>query len=168
MTLSIKKLTKSVKKKTKMYTLVNVTILSELKKLKKIHRELDDQYKELQTESWIDRTFLTIINAIITQNRKVFILTRTNLTALLKKDDNHPNKPCVNKDEYAILISALTDVLLSIDKVKRGPNYVSICTVKSKEILKHLTSDQTAQEKEVREYVTKSNFRRTTSNESIK
>jgi len=166
MSINVKKLTKTNKKKTKMYTLVNVTILSELVKKKKVHRELEEQYKELRNESWIDQTTLTIINAIITQNRKVFILTRGVLEKLLVLDTNHFNKPCLNRNEYDILISTISDKLVSINKIKRGSIYVTVCTVKSKGILKYLTADQAEQEKEIIHYITKNNFKRTSSQET--
>lgn len=136
-----------------MYNLVNLTILTEMKKSTKITRLLDDSYKDAKSNTWLTKITITIINSVLTQNRKVFILNRDFLTKLVDSDSNHYGKVSFNNSKYKQLIDHITKYLCKIEKIKRNNYYVMMCIITHAELLKIIKADITEQENEVRTFI---------------
>ncbi len=152
--LNIKKLSNDAELKSNMHTLVNLTILSKSSKKNKLHRILEHEYKDVVNDNWLTKVSLTISNAIITQDKSVFILTRESITRLLKSDTNHINPVSMKNDQYKIIIQHISKYLCSIKKYKNGYNrYIMVCSVIAPTILKQLKSNRLTQEQEVRMFI---------------
>lgn len=155
MKLNLKEVSKKAEIESGMLTLVNLTILSEHKKLTKSQRELENEYKELSNENWILKTSLTLINAILTQKRGVFILTRQSLINLLEKDTNHRNKVSLRKEDYKHFIRHISTFMVKINKVRKQHKEVMIAEVIWDELLKELNVDLKDQRRECMLFITK-------------
>jgi len=137
-----------------MFTLVNLTIISDFKKSTKFTRMLKEEYKEVRNNNWQSKVMLTLINAMTTQNRGVFILTKESLVRLIEKDSNHPNKVTLRHNDYKGFINHIGNSLVSISKHKRFNRDVMVCTVINKTILKLIKANLYDQYKEVKMFVT--------------
>jgi len=136
-----------------MYNLESLTILKDLKKTTKITRLLAEHYKEVRNESYLTKVTVTIINCLLTQNRKVFILNRDFLNTLIKKDTNHFIELGTCNPHYKHLVKHLSNFICKIEKVKRHKQYVLLCTVIHKDLCNLLTCNPEEQEKEVRTFI---------------
>ena len=154
MKINIKKLNREAEAKGNMFTLVNLTIISDFKKSTKLTRMLEEEYKDVQTSDWKVKTMLTLVNAILTQNRSVFILTRKTLCDLLEKDSNHINKVNLVLSNYRVFINHITNSLVKITKYKRHNKEVMVCTVIDKDLIKLIKADSYTQNNEVKMFIT--------------
>ena len=134
--LNLKKHSDLAESNSSMITLVNITILKDIKKLNKIQRLLLNEYKSISNDSWLIKASLTLTNAILTQNRAVFILTRDSLFNLLSIDTNHKNKVSLRNSEYSRFINHITKYLIKVNKFKRYNRQVMVCEVILPEVLK--------------------------------
>lgn len=142
-------------KSTNMCNLVTLTNLSDLTKSTKVTRYIANGYKVSRNQPLLTKMTVTIINAILTQNRKVFIFNKSILTELIKNDPNHYNQLGFSSDNYRRLLAHLNSFLCDLKKVTRKGHYVTIGTVTHKSVLKLLTSDLDVQTKEVLEFINK-------------
>jgi hypothetical protein len=137
-----------------MVTLVDLTIIKDSPKKTKLIRMLEYEYKDCHNSDWLTKTMLTILNAAITQNRGVFILTRDSITSLLDKDTNHYAKVSLKYNSYKNLIKYLTNSLLEITKYKRFNRGVMVCEIVNPDVLKLIKADIDNQRSEVKLFVT--------------
>lgn len=137
-----------------MYNLVNLTVLDKITKSTKITRLLEESYKDAKSNTWLTKVTISIINSILTQNRKVFILNRDFIGRLVDNDTNHYNKVSFNKAKYQLLIEHITKYLCKIEKIKRSNYYVMMCILTHTELLKLIKGNIIEQEKEVRLFIT--------------
>lgn len=154
MKIDIKKLNRDAESKGNMFTLVNLTIISDFKKSTKLTRMLADEYKECHNSNWQTKVMLTLINSMVTQNRAVFILTRDSIVKLLESDTNHINKVSLRYNDYKSLINYLTNSLLNITKYKRFNRDVMVCSLNNKDILSLIKADLYNQQNEVKMFIT--------------
>lgn len=154
MRINIKKLNRDAESKGNMFTLVNLTIISDFKKSTKLTRMLQEEYKDVQTSDWQAKIMLTLVNSMITQNRGVFILTKESLLRLIEKDSNHLNKVTLRHSDYKGFINHITNSLISITKYKRFNRDVMVCTVIDKDLLKLINANLYIQNNEVRMFIT--------------
>jgi hypothetical protein len=136
------------------YTLVSTTDYNKLPKSNKLSRMMLEEYKECNNKHWITKASISLMNGILTQNRKVFILTRKTLIDLVDNDCNHKNRVKIDNNQYKLFISTISKSLVSIQKLKRKRNEVMVCTVKNETILSYLTSDLIEQQKQVIGFIT--------------
>lgn len=136
-----------------MYNLENLTMLKDIKKSTKISRLLSEQYKEVRNLDWFDKITITIINCLLTQNRKVFLLNRDYLLRLVKNDTNHYSDIGFQTKNYKALVNHLSKFICKIEKVKRHKQYVLMCTVFHTDLLNLIEADILEQEKELRNFI---------------
>lgn len=154
MRIDIKRLKRDAETKSNMFTLVNLTLLSDFKKQTRFTRMLQGEYKEVRNDSWEVKIMLTLVNSILTQNRAVFILTRDSIAKLIEKDNNHINKVSLNNRDYKHFINYITNSLINITKYKRFNRDVMVATVKDINILSLIKADRYSQLNEVIMFVT--------------
>lgn len=152
--LNLKKHSDLAESNTSMVTLVNITILKDIKKLNKTQRLLINEYKSVSNDSWLVKASLTLTNAILTQNRAVFILTRDSLFNLLSIDTNHKNKVTLKNSEYSRFINHITKYLIKVNKFKRYNRQVMVCEVILPEVFKLIKTDINKQRRETIMFVT--------------
>lgn len=154
MRINIKKLNREAEAKGNMFTLVNLTIISDFKKSTKLTRMLEEEYKDVRNGDWQAKIMLTLVNAMITQNRGAFILTKESLLRLIEKDTNHLNKVTLRHSDYKGLINHISNSLITISKHKRFNRDIMVCTVINKDILKLIKANLYDQYKEVKMFIT--------------
>lgn len=152
--LNISKRGNKVNSESGMFTLVDLTILESIKKKNSIHRSFIEEYKEVHNDTWMIKASLTLVNAVYTQKRGIFILTRDSLANLLEMDTNHKNKASLRKDQYRHFINHITKYILTIEKFKRYNREVMVCTVILPELLEMINVDMDKQKREMRTFVT--------------
>jgi hypothetical protein len=111
-----------------------------------------------------DKVLVSIKNAIITQRRVVFAITRANLSTLVTSDRNWKVKAGFDNNAYPQYIATMTNPKLNFVKCIQvgSPRQPAVYEVLSEDILQYLQVDVAQQRKEVLDFVNKSVTKKST------
>lgn len=117
-----------------------------------------EEYLGCKDSEWLTKATVSILNSIIYQRRVVFILNRSCLRDLLKKDINWEPSLGLKNDRYSSIIRRICKGLVEKVgevKVNNAGRYAMIFKVVHPEVLKYLQVDTNEQLKEAQNFSVK-------------
>jgi thiol-disulfide isomerase/thioredoxin len=136
--------------KTRMVLLYTTPIMTESPKMPQFEF-LKQEYKENFESQWVAKAAITMLNAIFTQNRAVFVTTRKSFRQLIKDDPNWEISIGLKNENWPKLIGFMigNEIIKEIHKTEKGR---SVYEVSSDVILEYLNINIDNQRKEAIEF----------------
>lgn len=149
------------RKKTKVGQLVTLsTTRSITEEDRRVHAKwqiLDEWYKAVEqdpNQEWVDKAVMSVINAIVYQERVYFCLERENVRELLSKDKNWIEPIGLSNSKYETLIAELVDrKFIELYDDSKRPSIYKVCEKSLLEMVKLESEDE--QLAQVLEFVSK-------------
>lgn len=115
--------------------------------------KLKQEYVKYKDGTWDEKAQISLINAILYQQRAAFILTRKNFREILQNDKNWSKPMGLKNDKWSDFIYDSSELIHEVKKVQNGKAKVAIFCVKNPDLLATLCIDVKIQIDEVEKFI---------------